>query len=120
MLLASALLAVATTTAAAKSQVLGIELDWSISLGNLITFVFATIGIIVAFVRAQTRLEAKIEKLSNDVSEFKAGLLSFQSDFKSLGAQVVSALIAIARLEGKTGTGREEEKSSQLPFPWTR
>lgn len=79
----------------------GISIDWTINVGHIGT---AAVAVLICS-RVFYKMQNKIEKIEEDMEEFKLGLRDFQKDFRQLGAQVVHALVAIARLEGKSFNG---------------
>ena len=89
----------------------GISVDWTLNLTTMVSIVIISSGVIAAFVS----IKNKVDSLAEDMNDFKMGLREFQTDFKLMGGQVVTALISIARLEGKTSkNGIEEQTSSTL------
>lgn len=104
----------ATTTAVEPFQrtvtTVGLQIDWTLSVGNIGTAIVFIIGMVIVFVRLQSRVTA----IDTELKSFRQGLQEFQTDFKQMGAQVVAALVAIARLEGREGTPPQQ---STL-FPW--
>lgn len=102
----------------------GIQFDWTISLGTILTIVsgmamtfFFIVGLIVFFVR----LQWQVQEIDRELKGFRDGLMQFQTDFKLLGGQVVSALVAIGRLEGREERNEDKQSSffSDMP-PWRR
>jgi hypothetical protein len=80
------------------TQIGNIQVDWTINIGHIGTAIVALFVVWRIFIKLQYR----VDQIEKDMKEFRDGIKSFQDDFRQLGAQVVHALIAIGRLEGRT------------------
>ena len=94
----------ATSQIAASAS--GIAIDWTINVGHMISVVVFIGGAVFALLK----LQWKLKEVSDDIDQFRAGLENFQDDFKAMGTQVVGALVAIARLEGKSSSSNESRR----------